>query len=121
MQPFLKAPKYEFVETGATCPHGSPDCLCDVTITTPTPIIVGPHQFHDEALDLADGLVLDARNFYEYAQYRLGMFESVGRIKPCSMCGKDMVVLHQHRDTCSDACRMKKSRVLRKAKEKASI
>lgn len=115
MKPII--PIYRPTETLAGCQdHNDPECLCDVHVGTPAPIIEGPHMFHDTALRYVDGYTVDARNVYDYLCARLGWFEASARIGPCAQCGCEFVRNHSTHQTCSDACRMKKSRESRAAK-----
>lgn len=62
-------PRYEFRETGEPCPHGSPDCLCDVIVTDPVEIMTdGPHLYHQLALGVLDDGKVTERNVYEFFQ-----------------------------------------------------
>lgn len=107
----IKLQTYRFTETGVGCAtHNLPDCLCDVHVGTPTEIIVGPHLFHNEALEYVDGYMVDARNVYDYMAARLGFFDGYSRLSECVQCGQEFLRNHSTHRTCSDACRMKKSR-----------
>lgn len=132
MDTLYSVPKYEFVETGVGCAdHRDPDCLCDVHIRQTTPIVVNiHHMFHSTALDAVDADGVSNRNFGEFMQVVLGLWEMfmaanaddnmAGRLRPlCVVCQKPMVAESTTRKTCSQSCRNKKSRLERKARENA--
>lgn len=69
-------PRYQFRE-GEPCPHGSPDCLCDVDLSSfngnfPQYNRDTPHQFHQMALDELGDYTVTERNIYEFFQIVLG-------------------------------------------------
>lgn len=68
-------PRYPFRESKVGCAdHGSPDCLCDVHVTSVTPILTHiPHKYHAEALKELDDDTVSSRNIYEFFQIVLGM------------------------------------------------
>lgn len=61
-------PRYEFRD-GEPCPHGLPDCLCDVQVNNPVPILTDvPHRWHELALSILDDGRVTERNIYEFFQ-----------------------------------------------------
>lgn len=69
-------PRYTFRSTKEFCPHGDPDCLCDVHVTSPTPIRFDiPHMFHELALQELDDYGVNNRNVVEFFSIVLGCHE----------------------------------------------
>jgi hypothetical protein len=69
-------PRYTFRTTGEFCPHGDPDCLCDVHISQPTPIRTDvPHMFHELALQELDDYGVTSRNVVEFFSIVVGCHE----------------------------------------------
>ena len=69
-------PRYRPAPSGVGCAvHGDPECLCDVVVGTPVPIIRTGHKFHNIVLhELNDDTVSD-RNLHEFFSIVLGLFE----------------------------------------------
>lgn len=69
-------PRYRPAPSGVGCAvHADPDCLCDVVIGTPVPIIRTGHKFHNIVLhELGDDMVSE-RNLHEFSSIVLGLFE----------------------------------------------
>lgn len=74
-------PRYTFRTTGAACPrHNDPDCLCDVHIDKPAPILTHiPHMFHDLALEELDDYGVNNRNVVEFFSIVLGCHDTFRR------------------------------------------
>ena len=108
---------------GAMCPHGEPDCLCDVHITTHTVVNRDVrHDFHTLVLDDMDDDWVSTRNIYEFLCKVLGCFEYVKQLdnpvvplRNCVVCNNVLPDNDSRRTTCSGACRSRKSRADRKA------
>lgn len=68
-------PRYTF-RAGELCPHNDPDCLCDVHIDKPTPIVTNiPHLFHNMALEELDDHGVNSRNVVEFFSIVLGLHD----------------------------------------------
>lgn len=114
-------PVYE-PTVGAMCPHGEPDCLCDVKITTRTVVNVNiKHDFHALVLEDMDDYYVSARNIYDFMCRVLGCFEYLQNIENprpvrkyepyCEICGVALPDMDIRRLTCSNKCRCKKRRM----------
>lgn len=67
------APRHQF-RSGELCPHGDPDCLCDVIVTQPVQIETGVrHWFFENALDELGEYRPTSRNMVELVSVVLGM------------------------------------------------
>lgn len=76
-------PRYTFRSTDALCPHGDPDCLCDVHVGEPAPIRTDvPHMFHSMALQELDDYGVNGRNIVEFFSIVLGCHEIYRREVP---------------------------------------
>jgi hypothetical protein len=72
-------PRYTF-RAGELCPHGDPDCLCDVTVTQTTRIVKNiPHMFHNLALEELGDYGVTSRNVVEFFSIVLGCHETFRR------------------------------------------
>lgn len=93
-------PRYQFRE-GEPCPHGSPDCLCDVDMSL---LVNSPinrdvnHQFHRAALDELGDYTVNERNIYEFFQIVLGM-DYMWRSEVCDDPAEMIVQPDQLRET----------------------
>lgn len=115
-------PVYE-PSVGAMCPHGLPDCLCDVVVTNPVPIAVGiKHDWHQFVLDAMDADTVSARNLYQFLTHVLGCFELLNFLegdpepvlRNCEICAGPLPDYDERRTTCSNKCRSKKRRLKQK-------
>jgi hypothetical protein len=69
-------PRYTFRTTDAHCPHGIPDCLCDVKVTEPVAISTdAAHMFHELALQELDDHTVNSRNVVEFFSVVIGCHE----------------------------------------------
>jgi len=68
-------PRYRTWESGVGCAeHQDPECLCDVIVTEPAPILVrAPHKHHAMIMDELDDDKVSARNIHEFASILLGL------------------------------------------------
>jgi hypothetical protein len=85
-------------------------------------------MLHDVVLDLIDADGVTERNLYQFLTTLLGCYETITEPvktpyqqsrdlweeKPCAWCGK-VIAGRSDRITCSNACKLKKSRANRKA------
>lgn len=72
-------PRYTF-RSGELCPHGDPDCLCDVVIPRTTPIDTKiHHMFHQLALQELGDYGANSRNVVEFFAIVLGCYETFRR------------------------------------------
>ena len=68
-------PRYTF-RKGDLCPHGDPDCLCDVKIVCPIAIRTDiRHPYWEMALEELDDWSVTERNFVEASSIMLGLAE----------------------------------------------
>ena len=68
-------PRYTF-RGGELCPHGDPDCLCDITVTETIPINKNiPHMFHQLALKELGEHGVTSRNVVEFFSVVLGCYD----------------------------------------------
>lgn len=75
MVKFTIRPRYHFDQTvreGSLCPCGTVGCLCDVHVTTPTPMWGGGGVWDQMALDELGDDTVNGRNVYEFFQIVLG-------------------------------------------------
>lgn len=69
-------PRYVFM-SGEMCPHGLPDCLCDVIVDRPVKIATDvEHLFHQLALDELDDYKVSAKNVVEFFSIVLGSWSA---------------------------------------------
>jgi len=72
------APRYRFSAplTAAGCAeHGDPECLCDVNIGTPVPIMTGAtHPWLEAALDVLDDYQVNERNLVDVFETAMGLW-----------------------------------------------
>ena len=72
-------PRYTF-RAGELCPHGDPDCFCDVTVTETTRINKNiPHMFHNLALEELGDYGVTSRNVVEFFSIVLGCYDTFRR------------------------------------------
>lgn len=117
----MNLPMYQ-PTVGAMCPHGKPDCLCDVHITTSTHINRDvKHDFHALVLEHMDADWVSDRNIYEFLCGVLGCFEYLREldnpataVRHCDVCNGVLPDDDPRRITCSNACRSKKKRLKQK-------
>lgn len=73
-------PRYQWAEGGPGCgtPDHASECLCDVTVGAPAPIVYGAEQimFGRYAMQMAGADEVSAENFVEWATLLLGGFEA---------------------------------------------
>lgn len=105
---------------GAMCPHGLPDCLCDVVITQPVPIVTNlKHDWHALVLEAMDADTVSERNIYQFLCHVLGCFEQMrdmdeGVLRRCEVCNVHLPDRNKLRTTCSNQCRSRKRRFKKK-------
>lgn len=78
-----RLPRYRFTPTSAVCAvHGDPTCLCDVSLpTVSTPILFGTNVlFGNTALKAVGAENVSPTNFYAWAEYLLGSYETFIRL-----------------------------------------
>ena len=69
-------PRYRPAPSGVGCAvHDDPECLCDVVVGTPVPIIRTGHKFHNIVLHELDDDTVSERNLHEFFSIVLGLFE----------------------------------------------
>lgn len=120
MQVLHTLPKYKFKETKAYCPHGVPDCLCDVVIDKPVALGRDGVMFSKIAFDQMRVDTVTANNLYEFMSLVLGCHELYietfeTNVVECEVCGNNVPTVNiRTRTTCSQVCRNKKSRMRKK-------
>jgi hypothetical protein len=72
------APYYQFTkprDSYGCAAHNDVECLCDVVIGTPVPIMTeAPHAWFQAALDVLDHDMVDARNLHEVISVTFGLW-----------------------------------------------